>query len=771
MFCYKCGASIAPGSKFCAGCGAAVQVDDVPAQAESAPVAPIKEENAPEQVSEAPVKEDGVSEQAADASVQEDSAPEQTSEASAQVDSAPEQTSDAPAQEEAFPNAQQYQPDVQTDGQPSQPDYQSDGQPSRPDYQSDGQPFQPDLQSDGQQPQPVNQPYSPFQPPPPPTKEGKSGKGLWLKIGIPVVCAIALIAVGLFFFVFNSSPLNTVAKSLSKVGNELEQRVSDTPLESIGILMESLESGTVSVDFDYSAAMTNMRGNVSLHSDEKRGESVIEANIASDIMNFDIVNFDIDLYINKERAAMRMSQIDNNFYGITYETFREDFRSFANLLDLSRDEIDMICDVVEMYSDMLNMEDDEVLDGYQDIFTDFIKSAEVSSERVDIKSGNESVRVRKIEFTITDRMIVELLESLVDEFENDDNMRAMFEANEEIQSGLYMGFGSYMSFDDMIREIRSGLRELDRNLRGEVLVAFYIGGGDRLVRLDINADLEYDREKGDLEITLDFGSSADDLWVFEMNTHDDSGRSSYRLEWEMNETSRGGETVLRASSDDSWSSSETSFILDWTDRGNFTFSLDGDWGREMLFSGVYDKNNDGFSLVIDDPFADSFWNQSLVLEISATRRSGHIDDISFINVSEWNQSLIDKIEDYFSFGGLFASAPVPVPPIDEPELPEPPAPPVDDVNPDLANSFLIGEWEFTDGVGTYFFWSSSNVEFTSDGVVFSSDSGYGTWNIEGDRLTVVDSFGTTFQYTVEIADDSLYIIDSDGDMGRFDRIL
>jgi len=245
-------------------------------------------------------------------------------------------------------------------------------------------------------------------------------------------------------------------------------------------------------------------------------------------------------------------------------------------------------------------------------------------------------------------MLVGLLEELLDEMENDESFRAMYEANDELQASLSW-FYSRTSYDDMIRELRRGLRDFERDLSGEITISFYIGSGDRLLRLEIDAQFEHEEDDINFDISLDFGASAHDLWVFEMNLYNDSERSLYILEWDINETPHGGETTLRAVSEDRWGSEDSTLILDWTDSGIFSLSVVDDFGINEMLSGIYTKTEDGFDFGIDNPLESSFWNQSLTLDISAVRRSGHIEDITFINVSEWNQVLLEKIVGLFVF--------------------------------------------------------------------------------------------------------------------------
>ena len=98
---------------------------------------------------------------------------------------------------------------------------------------------------------------------------------------MPIVAAVALIATALlvYFLVFLSSPTATTFRALANIGNEVEERIDGTPLELFGLLLESLQDGTVSVDFNYSALWSETRGSVTLHSDNSSGEYAIEAGV------------------------------------------------------------------------------------------------------------------------------------------------------------------------------------------------------------------------------------------------------------------------------------------------------------------------------------------------------------------------------------------------------------------------------------------------------------------------------------------------------------
>jgi len=589
--------------------------------------------------------------------------------------------------------------------------------------------------------------------------QGKSGSSKTLKkVLIPVisVAVVAAVALSVYLIFLSSSPMATATRALINVGNEIETRTEGTPLELFGLLTDSFSAGTVSVDFDYSDRWSDSKGIITLHSDEEQGEYAAEID-----MTVENTNVELDVYFNREMAAMRIKQLDNNYYGIVFDTFRDDFRAFANFLELDREEVDEVVRFVEMIADMLRASGDtSALTGeYGKLLKGFLENINAKTERVQITSGGSNIRVEKIEFTATDRDIIKLLEDLLDVIADDENIRAVVES---FASGA-LGF---IQYDDIIREIRRELQTMARNLSGEIVMSMFIGRSNRLLRVEIDADLVYAGEGNQVGISLDFGASASDIWVFEMTMGSGRDSMTFTAEWEMKESARSNETVLRFFPGSSSSSDEkVEVILSWTDRGNFTLSTEANRSSETILTGVYTRNSDGFVLAIDDPFVDSYWDESLSLTISASSRAGEIKEVDFINISEWGSDFVERIEEIFASGDTAYTPPTDIspPPTDTPNPPSLDLP--------ILDSELLGGWEFVDGEGTYFFWRAEMVVFTEEGYVIADDE-YGTWTVSGNRLTVKDDFGegNTYEFTFVIVDDVLSITDSDSDTGRFKRL-
>jgi len=85
---------------------------------------------------------------------------------------------------------------------------------------------------------------------------------------------------------------------------------------------------------------------------------------------------------------------------------------------------------------------------------------------------------------------------------------------------------------------------------------------------------------------------------------------------------------------------------------------------------------------------------------------------------------------------------------------------------------LVGNWGFSSGDGTYFFWESDLVEFKADGTTFSSEDGdSGKWSTSGNnQLRVEADYGRVYEFTYQISGDRLTITDEDGDRGVFQKI-
>ena len=597
MFCYKCGTQLADGTLFCANCGApqqaAQQTTGQPVQQTEQPYVypePIKQSTEPAYSSPEPITQ----------------ATDQNYPAQEQPYSLPDLS--YPPPEQAYPA-----PGSIYAAQPGAPAQQA--QTSEQYNAVDNAPTR---------------------------KKGLS----WWKIAVPIV-VVVIAAVAVYYFVFLRSTSNVFNNALANTSEELAQRFGSTPLKVFGLLSETLKDGTVTVSFDYED---------SWYGDETSGSvsisSVLEARefaFAGDIKIYDGYweseqNIPFEVFVNKERMAFGSKLIGDEYYGFRYSTFRDDIKYFGAIASLNNDLTDQLADIVEMLEELLNKKDTDKgsvsSDAYTAIITNFVKSCELTSERVEVDSGGATVRATKVNIEITKDAILKLLNELYDQLDKDEDMREYFDM-------LYTNYSMFLlgaDYNSMLRELSNLIDEFDDYYSGTIMLAFYIGNGDRLLRYEVDLNARFDSERIRGSFSLDFGASVTDRWVLRV----DANGETVRVNWDYKERSNSIENTITFTVQDS----ETITLMSVYSptKGDFTLSYESesryggsDYGE---ISGVLTEDSRGFRLSLDN-LMDPDNDEVLTIEIKG-ETGANIRQVEYISLDKWELALIDKLEDAFS---------------------------------------------------------------------------------------------------------------------------
>ena len=458
-------------------------------------------------------------------------------------------------------------------------------------------------------------------------------------IPIAIVTIVAAIATAVVLWVIpllGLAPLMPAQRALANFSEETAQRIEGSPFQALMLMEEIFQdgAGTFTFDFDYrSGNMWNpdVNGNITLASDTRTFESALSGEIR--VMGMPI---DITAVMNKERLAVKSNVVDrDNFYGITFATFARDMTQFGNMLGMSQWEINQIIDTVRMIEEAMNVETaivDNWGDIYTDIMTQFFAGLDFTTQKTDIRVGWESVSVNHIEFVITKNDIVRLLHELVDAFENDPAMRSSFASNP-----MMMDMGM-LSFNELVREMRAVLREIERGFDGSIRLSLYIGKGDRLMQARMDANMRFDGEQATFGVFLDLGSSVNDTWEITVDWSDRWSSDSFTASWDFRQAGQSYENTIRFF--DGWDN--ITLTSTWNpNSGRFDLSYNDGWWTEG-FGGSFNTSNDGgFRLQLDR--IDLGWDETL--DLSMTLSPGaDIPRVEFINIDRWDLSLIDLIE-------------------------------------------------------------------------------------------------------------------------------
>jgi len=590
MYCLQCGSPVREGEKFCAKCGAPQKAAGAPAQPEYGYTPPPQTYAQPEP------------------------GPEYYQQQPYNPQAAPQY---APMQLGSDPNAYGYVP--------TEPTYTPQPPMQQP----------PDSQYPG---------YADFAPAEPAKKKGMSKL---LKFGVPIAAVVAVAVVAVILLFASSSPTATATKALGGLATEAGERIANSPLKAFVMMGETLSDGKLTVDFKYRDDWYDeeVSGSVRLFSNTKENDYALEADV-----NVYDNSYDLAIYANKERLAVGSRLMDNNYYGFKYSTFRDDIRGFGGVVGLDNKTMDSMSDIVDIISDLMNTEDKGAVDSgqYYDLLTEFSKSIEISSESTEIESGGANVKCKKIWFTVTDEQIIKLLNDLYDLIEDDDDLRKEYESilGSDLLSGM-----SGMSYRDGLKTVKDGLREVERNLSGEITFSLFVGNRDRLLAMEMDANLKIEGEKTQLVAKYDFGASAQDRWTVNITMSAGGDRQTIKMVWDYKDSSGKIENSFSVTSPDD---SKVTLKSVWSpENGRYTLSYAStyeDWFGETNedtgeITGVFTTDGTSFRLSVNDIFPDDE-DESFTLEIKG-EQGAQIKQIDFIGVDQWGMTFMTKLQDLF----------------------------------------------------------------------------------------------------------------------------
>ncbi|MDR0273668.1 MAG: hypothetical protein LBI27_10175, partial [Clostridiales bacterium] len=131
------------------------------------------------------------------------------------------------------------------------------------------------------------------------------------------------------FFASLSSGL-ALSRAMSNLDAELTERISTTPFQGFGMLMDSLEYGTTNLNYYNRREWTNSRTDTTRVT-ENSGKFTLQSDMSN--MNFALSgeigdgdeNIDFEAYIDSQRFAVSSSWFGDEIYGINFATFGQDF--------------------------------------------------------------------------------------------------------------------------------------------------------------------------------------------------------------------------------------------------------------------------------------------------------------------------------------------------------------------------------------------------------------------------------------------------------------
>ena len=291
----------------------------------------------------------------------------------------------------------------------------------------------------------------------------------------------------------------------------------------------------------------------------------------------------------------------------------------------------------EMMNSETTIDNVDMYTEYITVLTDFFVELEVTNRRTGIETAGKLVSCREITLRITKAELVKLLTDLYEVFEKDETIRTQMDMSGNPM--LYSLFGDMGgSYEQFLRSYRTTIRDIEQNYEGDIELLFFIGKNDRLLRIELNTDTEYEGERSQIKATLDLGSSVHDSWVFDYIITTNEVTETISIRWDYEERSGKQNNTVQ-------------YISDGIEKATFTseWEIDGD-DFGLTYTAGHITNKMTGSLIIDEKFflmaLDNVYpdnsGESLTITVTATSGS-QFEEVEFINLDKWGESIIEAL--------------------------------------------------------------------------------------------------------------------------------
>jgi len=431
-------------------------------------------------------------------------------------------------------------------------------------------------------------------------------------------------------------PEPPLSQAFETLARETAQRIDGTPLSVLGLMLQSLESGTTNIDVRQGGTF-GLGVELALLSNLHEDEFLLQAAVNA----MGVMRVETDIHLTYDSLAIRVPLFDNNFYGIRLSTLDSDLQAFGSVFGFPEEITEMFAsfsEVMEAAADLELAIDEDFYVPYAEALSRFFDSLALTAS----DDTFEGVAVTRYEYIVTLEDMVALLRDLYATLADDENMRALFEFYDHPLFYEEFGIDYSEMFEDMLDELEWAIEELEfemENMSLDIAVALYISNANRLMRMTIGGDMTFDGEAEvfPVGIVANFGTSVYDTWSIYVT--DAFPEDSVRVYWYFLDDSTGYENSIFVHTTDFWGGEEIfHFYTVWTpSTGRFIMRFtDGIWIDES-FTGNFIRDDRG-------NYTLGFTVADFEVTISGEPGVPNIPFINFINIDEWDEDLIDRVE-------------------------------------------------------------------------------------------------------------------------------
>ena len=479
----------------------------------------------------------------------------------------------------------------------------------------------------------------------------KFGKFKWLMIVLPLVLAVSVAAAAAWEpLMMRFAPEAVLSSAWEKTAEKLDKRSEGSPLDVISDAgRDWAKNGELAVDVAADIYGQEISAQLLVQSVQAKQQAAASASV-----NFMGEEVKANFYLDKNSAALSVNPyLDGTYYGVTFDSFREDLAASVLGQYLDEEEAAELEESISQLRDNIRSKTDTeaLLAPYKKIVEAYIDSLELTTGEAEKTLSGTVYTCDTITLTMDEASLIALMNELLDAMEQDTALEAL----------LSDSLCALLDVDDWsaaIGEMRNDLQDAGKELQADVELVYYLRKGF-VAAVDCHLNMVVDGEEVSMQMDVNFGAKPETDEITAAFTVTADGDTA-----EMILTSTVGEqdgvredSVTLKIRIPEENTIRLSFATQWNkDSGALELSLSSFQGaKENLYitmDGKLEKTKKGFVLSIT-PEPELLGGVELTVSISCTTGT-EIVTPAFVNLDKWDETVVSTLEGLFGMMGSAA---------------------------------------------------------------------------------------------------------------------
>lgn len=511
----------------------------------------------------------------------------------------------------------------------------------------------PDSMSNSEQMPHTQQPEVAVAPPVPAKKTGK------FKLWMVAVPALLIIAVVLAFtwqsLLMMIAPRAALSLAAGSTSHSLEERYDGSPVALLN-KVDFAEQSRLAFGADINYAGEAVKAKIQLDYLKAQRQCAISASLRNSQKEYAA-----NMYLDPEFAAASLNFFDaGTYYGLTFDSFKEDIKkSFLGQM-LEDEQIDMIDTALQSMLDMYTMDTDEeaLLEPYRQVIEDFVTELEAQKGTAEAQLDGNTYQCNTVSFVLTEEAVVDLMKELIKTLKEDPQMKVLMTSD---LSDVLDEEDLEESWDEVIKSLEDSVEEFAETADFDTELISYVRNG-RLVQLRLDVTLKVDGEEIDVRMDMVFGLKPESDLIFELSAKQDGEKAVIKAVSSItNEDSVFHEKLKIAVNIPDADKAEMELTTKWNkETGRLTISAemeaDGEHMDEMTFTCKLKELENGFEITIDQEdlkqlldLADVSIPDELSFSINiACTAEVQITKPDYVNLDKWNEDMFARLQEAIS---------------------------------------------------------------------------------------------------------------------------